>query len=689
MPGQCGAATLTVSVSDGVWTATNAFVLTVLCQPDLSSIPEQMIAQGNSTDLISFLISDPDTPVAELLVTATSDNTALVPNDPDALILAGTGAERTLQVVPIPDQCGTATITVTVSDGVSAISKIFVLTVFCRPVLSTIPDQTLVLGAATAPLPFMMDDPDTPIAELLVTLNSDNQALVPNDPSALILAGTGTDRTLQIIPVSGQCGAATITITVSDGVSSVTSTFVVAVQCSPVISLIADQTLAQGASTGLILFTVSDADTLAEDLSVTAGSDNAVLVPNTQAALVLGGSGVDRTLRILPDPLYSGLATITIGLSDGVYTVAESFTLTVEPQPELRVSALSRSSPQEWHFEFVDTGTSSTNYALEYRPELTGENGWSNLTSSPLTSLGSGRFEAYAVPVMSQTAFFRVKGFPSAITNVNFSSSGLQVQEGDGPVYLTLMFNQPFLGTLHYTVGGPDTDSIEALSGTLTVHGSTAAIPIFLRDDADIDTLKYLVLSLEAGPGYAVGASSQHTLTIEENDAEWQGQLLLPSAISDRLDTQIVYQTNGMSRTNMTLLPMNDQMVIAFVLKIIQSGGSYQGALVGDELGIFPSNEVPAQLSFTQDSFTASVQGMELPAESTLLDTPMHLSVDLAAANSGGETNVTPKEIQGAATLILSYDGLPHLTTTNSGWFQLLKPPVKPSAKEPELVVAP
>jgi hypothetical protein len=64
-------------------------------------------------------------------VSATSDNTTLVP---DAnLVLGGSGANRTLQITPAPNQnssaSGTATITVTVSEGALTASDSFVLTV--------------------------------------------------------------------------------------------------------------------------------------------------------------------------------------------------------------------------------------------------------------------------------------------------------------------------------------------------------------------------------------------------------------------------------------------------------------------------------------------------------------------------------------------------------------------------------
>ena len=60
-------------------------------------------------------------------MTATSSNVALVPNA--NIVLSGTGAERTLTVTPAANQAGTATITVTVSDGTASTPQTFTVTV--------------------------------------------------------------------------------------------------------------------------------------------------------------------------------------------------------------------------------------------------------------------------------------------------------------------------------------------------------------------------------------------------------------------------------------------------------------------------------------------------------------------------------------------------------------------------------
>ena len=76
-------------------------------------------------------------PAAEMLtVTASSSNTALVPNS--NIVVSGTGTSRTVTVTPVANQTGTTTITVTGGDGTSTASDTFVVTV--NPLLTLFPD---------------------------------------------------------------------------------------------------------------------------------------------------------------------------------------------------------------------------------------------------------------------------------------------------------------------------------------------------------------------------------------------------------------------------------------------------------------------------------------------------------------------------------------------------------------------
>ena len=127
---QSGSATITVTVSDGANTASDSFVLTAIAgntPPTISNISNQTISEDTSTVAIAFTVGDAETTAGSLSVSGSSDNTTLVPNG--NIVFGGSGANRTVTVTPAANQTGSATITVTVSDGPLTASDTFVLTV--------------------------------------------------------------------------------------------------------------------------------------------------------------------------------------------------------------------------------------------------------------------------------------------------------------------------------------------------------------------------------------------------------------------------------------------------------------------------------------------------------------------------------------------------------------------------------
>jgi hypothetical protein len=87
----------------------------VNAMPTVSSMTSQSIDENGYTDFLPFAIADAETDASQLTVVASSTNSALIP--PDGLSLAGTGKDRTLIVTPLSDQSGTASVTLTVTDG--------------------------------------------------------------------------------------------------------------------------------------------------------------------------------------------------------------------------------------------------------------------------------------------------------------------------------------------------------------------------------------------------------------------------------------------------------------------------------------------------------------------------------------------------------------------------------------------
>ncbi len=98
----------------------------------------------------------------------------------------------------------------------------------------------------------------------------------------------------------------------------------------PVVSDIPDITIQQGTSTGPVTFLVTDIDSPATSLTVTATCDNPNLVPTTGISLSTSRVNVGWSISITPSPNLTGKATITVVASDGRLKGSDSFVLTVQ-----------------------------------------------------------------------------------------------------------------------------------------------------------------------------------------------------------------------------------------------------------------------------------------------------------------------------------------------------------------------
>jgi hypothetical protein len=99
----------------------------------------------------------------------------------------------------------------------------------------------------------------------------------------------------------------------------------------PTISSIPDVTVTVGNPPGPVAFVIGDAETAADNLTVTTASSNTTLLPSGN--LVPGGAGTNRTLTMTPATNQTGNATITVTVSDGKASTARSFQLTVLVAP--------------------------------------------------------------------------------------------------------------------------------------------------------------------------------------------------------------------------------------------------------------------------------------------------------------------------------------------------------------------
>lgn len=95
--------------------------------PTVSAIADLSVPAGGASAPLAFTVGDGETAAAALIVTPASSNLTLLPVS--NIVLGGSGADRTVTVTPVAGLTGTATVTLTVSDGALSTEETFVLTV--------------------------------------------------------------------------------------------------------------------------------------------------------------------------------------------------------------------------------------------------------------------------------------------------------------------------------------------------------------------------------------------------------------------------------------------------------------------------------------------------------------------------------------------------------------------------------
>src|SRR5262249_53629482 len=82
--------------------------------PVLSPVTAQTVNQDTATSALAFTVSD-DGGVSSVMLSVSSSNAGLLPDY--GLALGGSGADRTITVMPAEDATGTANVTVTATDA--------------------------------------------------------------------------------------------------------------------------------------------------------------------------------------------------------------------------------------------------------------------------------------------------------------------------------------------------------------------------------------------------------------------------------------------------------------------------------------------------------------------------------------------------------------------------------------------
>jgi hypothetical protein len=323
-----GPVTVTLTASDGSLTTQRTFTLTVTPVNDAPSvpvIPNQTVAEDTALSPVSFTVTDVDNAGAELSVTATSSNQALLSNSDIELATTQTSANsRTFTVAANPrlNASGVTTITVTTSDGESTTVRTFTLTVTPvndAPSVPVIPNQTVAEDTALSPVSFTVTDIDSAGSELSVTATSSNPSLLKDADIRFRTAQTNANSRVFTVAASLQpnaSGTTTITVTASDGKATSVRSFtltVTSVPDTPVVVSTAALVIDEDSGTQRVPLR-----NYFNDVDLPGDSLTYAIVSRTNPGL-LAGVVIDNsagTLRFSTAPELFGTSALTIRATD-------------------------------------------------------------------------------------------------------------------------------------------------------------------------------------------------------------------------------------------------------------------------------------------------------------------------------------------------------------------------------------
>ena len=237
------------------------------------------------------------------------------------------------------------------------------------------------------PIPFQVQDVDDAATSLIVTASSADTNLVSNQN--IQISGTGTNRTITLVPSRDQHGNAPITLTVTDPHGASTSTdFVLginAVNDPPTLDPISNRLISPNAgpqTVNLTGITSGPANESAQNLTVTASSSNPSVVPTPTVFYSTPAS--NGTLTFTPVPAATGSAVVTVTVQDDAATalggqdsISRTFLVTVSSGPSLRINRSNGLVVLSWP-------TNATDFHLESRADLSTSALWTAVTNVPV-----------------------------------------------------------------------------------------------------------------------------------------------------------------------------------------------------------------------------------------------------------------------------------------------------------------
>ncbi len=309
-----------------------------------------------------------------IIISASSSNPALIPNNASALKVIYTSPNATGQLcfTPAAGQTGQSTITLTVIDtGTPAKSvvktfNVIVKSVNAEPTMDAIADQIIDEDEVAS---VTITGISAGVAEsqvLTFALFSDNKAILDENDTSLTLDYTQGDATavLNFAPKKDMSGVINITVTLTDDgpgtpphdneIISVFQLTVNAVNDVPTLDEIADQGIfaVNEIPPSVMLTGISDgAANETQNLTISASSDNQSLVTDASLSISYTAGSTMGTLSYTLVSGAEGEANITVTVMDdgasgtpNINSFSRTFKVTASKNPDLVITAIQLSN---------------------------------------------------------------------------------------------------------------------------------------------------------------------------------------------------------------------------------------------------------------------------------------------------------------------------------------------------------
>ncbi len=390
-----GASTVTVTINDGLTApSSDSFLFSVTSvndSPHISDVTNQSMNEDGIIASLPVVIDDFDNALnCNTSLSATSSNPTLISST--GIVFSGPAPNCNVSLTANPNQNGSATITLTLTDGSEAVYDSFLLNVIPEndpPIISAISsqnmneDSTLLVNVQLSDI-----DNNLPCSALTITNSSDSLLLPPTSPH-IVIGGVAPNCTLTLNPALNKNGSSTISINAFDGATtSGTVNFTVSVtpvDDPPSIPAIPSLFAILG-NTKIFNFPVNDVDSNVDCVYYPPTSSNSAVITSAHMSVTSGGTNIcSMTISAMgPSP---GNSTITVTVKDATSVVSQSFSINITKQwyQEAYIKAPNSLSTSSINF---GRSVSLNDSTLAVGAEFEG-NAQSNITPSVSTNTNS------------------------------------------------------------------------------------------------------------------------------------------------------------------------------------------------------------------------------------------------------------------------------------------------------------